>query len=83
MLLDMLPETQGCHRPGGVFAYYLGFSGKKPQFKRFNYAEKMEYWALVWHLCHGSYRSDGLVQGRLCQRRSALVDRRRHHGSLL
>ena len=31
-----------------VFAYYLGFSSKKPQFKRFNYAEKMEYWALVW-----------------------------------
>ncbi len=29
-------------------AYYLGFGDNKPAFARFTYAEKMEYWALVW-----------------------------------
>jgi cytochrome b subunit of formate dehydrogenase len=28
--------------------YYLGLRSQKPQFRRFNYAEKAEYWALVW-----------------------------------
>ena len=47
-LMDMLPELKDATDMVDVFAYYLGFSRKKPQFKRFNYAEKMEYWALVW-----------------------------------
>ncbi len=46
--MDMLPELKDATDIVDVFAYYLGFSSKKPQFKRFNYAEKMEYWALVW-----------------------------------
>jgi formate dehydrogenase gamma subunit len=48
MLIDMLPEIKDATDVVDVFAYYLGFSSRKPQFKRFNYAEKMEYWALVW-----------------------------------
>ncbi len=48
MLLDMLPELKDATDVVDVVAYNLGFSRKKPQFKRFNYAEKMEYWALVW-----------------------------------
>lgn len=28
--------------------YYLGVRAEKPKFGRFNYAEKAEYWALVW-----------------------------------
>ena len=28
--------------------YYLGLTEARPQYARFNYAEKMEYWALVW-----------------------------------
>jgi formate dehydrogenase gamma subunit len=48
MFSDMLPELKDATDMVDVFAYYLGFSSKKPQFKRFNYAEKMEYWALVW-----------------------------------
>jgi cytochrome b subunit of formate dehydrogenase len=28
--------------------YYLGLRSEKPKFARFNYAEKAEYWALVW-----------------------------------
>lgn len=48
MFMDMLPELKDATDMVDVFKYYLGFSSKKPQFKRFNYAEKMEYWALVW-----------------------------------
>ena len=29
-------------------AIYLGYSDQRPMFGRFTYAEKMEYWALVW-----------------------------------
>jgi cytochrome b subunit of formate dehydrogenase len=28
--------------------YYLGLSTEKPKYGRFSYAEKAEYWALVW-----------------------------------
>ncbi|HEY1263462.1 MAG TPA: cytochrome c3 family protein [Terriglobales bacterium] len=28
--------------------YYLGLGGEKPAYGRFTYAEKIEYWALVW-----------------------------------
>jgi cytochrome b subunit of formate dehydrogenase len=28
--------------------FNLGLSKKEPQFKRFSYVEKAEYWALVW-----------------------------------
>jgi cytochrome b subunit of formate dehydrogenase len=31
-----------------VFGYNLGLSNHEPQFLRFNYAEKLEYWALIW-----------------------------------
>jgi len=30
--------------------YYLGLASERPQFARFSYAEKAEYWALVWGL---------------------------------
>jgi cytochrome b subunit of formate dehydrogenase len=30
------------------FSYFLGRSSERPRFARFTYAEKMEYWALVW-----------------------------------
>jgi formate dehydrogenase gamma subunit len=32
----------------GVFRYNFGMSPMPPQFGRFNYAEKLEYWALLW-----------------------------------
>jgi formate dehydrogenase gamma subunit len=32
----------------GVIRYYLGRSKEKPEFGRFSYAEKMEYWAGAW-----------------------------------
>ena len=34
----------------GTLLYYLGRRQEKPEFRRFNYAEKAEYWALVWGL---------------------------------
>jgi len=48
LLKDMLPVLKDATDIVAVFKYYLGLSNERPQFKRFNYAEKMEYWALVW-----------------------------------
>ena len=48
MVLDMLPEPKDATDALGVMRYYLGLGGAKPEFKRFTYAEKAEYWALVW-----------------------------------
>ena len=47
-LLDMLPEPKDAWDVINNLRYYVGLGGTKPQFKRFNYAEKAEYWALVW-----------------------------------
>ena len=48
LLIDLLPTYKDATDIRDVLLYYLGFSKTKPQFTRFNYAEKMEYWALVW-----------------------------------
>ena len=37
-----------CKDALGAMLYYLGLSKNKPQFGRFTYGEKAEYWALVW-----------------------------------
>ncbi len=48
LILDLLPEPKDATDVVKVLRYYLGGGGAKPEFKRFNYAEKAEYWALVW-----------------------------------
>ena len=48
LILDLMPEPKDATDVLGVLRYYLGLGGPKPEFKRFNYAEKAEYWALVW-----------------------------------
>lgn len=48
LVMDLLPEWKDVTDTRDTVLYYLGFIDKKPLFKRFNYAEKMEYWALVW-----------------------------------
>ncbi len=48
MFFDMLPEMKDATDTVGNVRHYLGFSREKPAFKRFNYGEKAEYWALVW-----------------------------------
>jgi len=47
-LLAMLPAPRDATNIVQVFKYNLGLSKDQPQFARFNYAEKIEYWALLW-----------------------------------
>jgi cytochrome b subunit of formate dehydrogenase len=48
LVWDLAPRPKDAFDAIGTMRYYLGLGGQKPQFKRFNYAEKAEYWALVW-----------------------------------
>jgi formate dehydrogenase gamma subunit len=48
LLRDILPVRQDLTDAIGVLKYNLGFSKTKPAFARFSYAEKAEYWALIW-----------------------------------
>ncbi len=48
VLKDILPRLKDGFDIRENLGYYLGFSSKRPAFARFNYAEKAEYWALVW-----------------------------------
>ncbi len=48
LAVDLLPEPKDAFDVVAVLRYYLGLGGERPQFRRFNYAEKAEYWALVW-----------------------------------
>ena len=45
---DLFPTMDDVKSAWRNLSYYLGFSNIKPDFPRFNYAEKAEYWALVW-----------------------------------
>jgi hypothetical protein len=44
----MLPKLGDISDLVGVFLYNLRLSSKEPQFKKFSYAEKLEYWAFLW-----------------------------------
>ena len=48
LLKDMLPDWKDVTDARDAFRYYLGWSDQRPMFGRFTYAEKIEYWALVW-----------------------------------
>ncbi|HEV8590371.1 MAG TPA: cytochrome b/b6 domain-containing protein [Pyrinomonadaceae bacterium] len=45
---DMLPRLKDVKDVIGNFAYYLGVGRNKPKIARFGYAEKAEYWAVIW-----------------------------------
>lgn len=47
-LKDMLVRGKDFKDVIGNFGYYLGVSKAKPKIARFGYAEKAEYWAVVW-----------------------------------
>ncbi len=47
-VFDLLPRLQDVRDFGTQAMYYLGLSKNKARFHRFGYAEKAEYWALVW-----------------------------------
>jgi cytochrome b subunit of formate dehydrogenase len=48
MICAIAPVTKDAFDIWTTMRYYLGLSKVKPQYGRFNYAEKAEYWALVW-----------------------------------
>ena len=45
---DMMPKPKDAFDVWAAMRYYLGLGGERPKFARFSYAEKAEYWALVW-----------------------------------
>ena len=45
---DLVPTLDDVRGAWQNVGYYLGVTSRKPEFARFNYAEKAEYWALVW-----------------------------------
>jgi cytochrome b subunit of formate dehydrogenase len=47
-LKDMLAGKKDFKDVIGNFSYYLGASKVKPKIARFGYAEKAEYWAVIW-----------------------------------
>ncbi len=48
LIQDMLPDWKDVTDMRDAFLYYLGYSEQRPLFRRFSYAEKAEYWALIW-----------------------------------
>ena len=50
LLADFLPMPSDASDAWKTLRYYLGLTPDKPAFPRFTYAEKAEYWALVWGL---------------------------------
>ena len=48
LICDLFPTLKDATDAWGTMMFYLGFRKEKPKFGRFNYAEKAEYWALVW-----------------------------------
>jgi len=48
LVRDIAPTPKDAFDALGTMRYYLGLGGKKPEYGRFTYAEKAEYWALVW-----------------------------------
>ncbi len=44
----MLPTMKDAWDMIHVFRYNLGLTKQEPKFAKFNYAEKMEYWAFMW-----------------------------------
>jgi len=44
----MAPAPKDAFDAWGTMRYYLGLGKEKPKFGHFNYAEKAEYWAMVW-----------------------------------
>lgn len=44
----LLPTMQDLRDLAAVLRYNLGLSSERPTFAKFNYVEKMEYWAFIW-----------------------------------
>ncbi|MFQ6057560.1 MAG: formate dehydrogenase subunit gamma [Anaerolineae bacterium] len=46
--LKVFPNLQDFKDLLGMFKYFLGLAKEKPQFDRFTYFEKFDYWAVFW-----------------------------------
>jgi cytochrome b subunit of formate dehydrogenase len=44
----LLPSPQDLRDLAAVLRYNLGLSSERPTFAKFNYVEKLEYWAFIW-----------------------------------
>ena len=67
-----------------VFRYNLGLTESEPTFKKFNYAEKMEYWAFMWGtLRDGPLRVPAVVQQFHAAPLSEMGDGRGHRSALV
>ena len=44
----LLPRWRDVRDLASVLRYNLGLSNERPTFEKFNYVEKLEYWAFVW-----------------------------------
>jgi len=47
-LRAMLPKVRDAREAVQTVGYNLGYRRELPTYSKFNYAEKLEYWALVW-----------------------------------
>ena len=45
---DMLPKVRDVQEAVQTVSYNIGYRHHPPRYRRFNYMEKAEYWALVW-----------------------------------
>jgi formate dehydrogenase gamma subunit len=48
LVRDFLPGVQDLRDLLGCLLYFVGKKREHPRFGRFSYAEKLEYWAVVW-----------------------------------
>ena len=48
LVADLFPVKKDAADVWQAVRYLAGFTGDKPKIGRFGYAEKMEYWAVVW-----------------------------------
>lgn len=48
LVKDFLPSLQDARDLMGNLLYFVGKKTHQPRFGRFGYAEKLEYWAVVW-----------------------------------
>jgi cytochrome b subunit of formate dehydrogenase len=47
-LRALLPKVRDVREAVSTFGYNMGYRREQPHYAKFNYAEKLEYWALVW-----------------------------------
>ncbi|HEY0257094.1 MAG TPA: cytochrome b/b6 domain-containing protein, partial [Candidatus Methylacidiphilales bacterium] len=48
LVMDLFPVKKDLADMWGAARYLLGWTPEKPKIGRFGYAEKLEYWAVVW-----------------------------------